>query len=165
MTNKKIWLAALLVVVVVFLGGCTKKMAEKTAEKAIEKNIGSQANMDLNDEQVTIKTEQGTYQGGENLSLPSNFPDDLYVIDGKIIAAMTITENEGYSVSVLTNKSVAEVKADYEDKLKDNGWKIDMQMDYGVSAMVSASKADRTVTVSISNDSESTTVTIVTGKN
>jgi outer membrane lipoprotein-sorting protein len=165
MTNKKIWLAALLVIAVVFLGGCTKKMAEKTTERAIEKNIGSQANVDLGSNQVTIETEQGTYQGGENLSLPSNFPDDIYVIDGKIIALMNVNDDFSHSLTISANKSVAEIKADYENKLKDKGWKIELQMDYGESAVVSASKADRTVTVSITDDNEGTTVTIVTGKN
>lgn len=165
MTNKKIWLAVLLVVAVVFLGGCTKKVAEKTAERAIEKNLGGQANVDLGSNQVTIETEQGTYQGGENLSVPSNFPDDIYVIAGKVVALMNVTDDYSFSLTVVTNQSVAEVKSDYETKLKAQGWSIDMQMDYGDSALVSASKADRTTTVSITNESEGTTVTIVTGKN
>ena len=165
MTNKKIWLAVFLVVAVVFLGGCTKKVAEKTAERSIEKNIGTQANVDLADNQLTIETEQGTYQGGENLSVPSNFPDDIYVIAGKIVALMNVTDDYSFSLTVVTNQSVAEVKSDYETKLKAQGWSIDTQMDYGESALVSASKADRTTTVSITNDSEGTTVTVITGKN
>ncbi len=163
--NKFIYLSLLLLAVVFIFSGCTKKVAEKTTERAIEKNIGSQADVDLADNQITVATEQGTYQGGENLSLPANFPDDIYVLDGKIVAAMTLIEKENYSVSILTEQSVGEVKSKYESELKASGWTINLQMDYGESAVVSATKADRTVSVSISNNSDGTTVTIVTGKN
>lgn len=163
--NKFIFLSLSLLAVVFIFSGCTKKVAEKTVERAIEKNIDSQANVDLADNQVTIETEQGTYQGGENLSLPANFPDDIYILDGKIVAAMSLAEKEGYSVSILTDQSVSKVKNKYESELKASGWTINLQMDYGDSAMVSAKKADRTVTVSISNDNEGTTVSIVTSKN
>ncbi len=165
MSYKKIWLATLLVFAVVFLGGCTKKMAEKTAERAIEQNVGGRAEVDLQNDQVTIQTEQGTYQAGEDVALPADWPEDIYVIAGRIMAAMQVADNDGYSVSVATEKTVGEVKTEYENELKNSGWTLNLQMDYGDSAMVSATKGERTVTVSITASSEETTVTIVTGTN
>lgn len=163
--NKFLILSIILVAIGFLFSGCTKKVAEKTTEKIIEKNVGSEANVDLNNDQLTIETEQGVYQAGEQVSLPYGFPDDVYVIDGNIVAAMAMTEEQGYSVSVVTNKSVSEVKSEYEEKLKAADWNINLRMDYGESATLSATKANRTVSVSATASSDGTTVTIVTGNN
>ncbi len=163
--NKFLILSIILVAIGFLFSGCTKKVAEKTTEKIIEKNVGSEANVDLNNNQLTIETEQSVYQTGEQVSLPDGFPDDVYVIDGNIVAAMAMTEDQGYSVSVVTNKSVSEVKSEYEEKLKAADWNINLRMDYGESATLSATKANRTVSVSATASSGGTTVTIVTGNN
>lgn len=163
--NKFLILSIILVAIGFLFSGCTKKVAEKTTEKIIEKNVGSEANVDLNNDQLTIENEQGVYQVGEKVSLPDGFPDDVYVIDGNIVAAMAMTEDQGYSVSVVTNKSVSEVKSEYEEKLKSADWNINLRMDYGESATLSATKANRTVSVSATASNDGTTVTIVTGNN
>lgn len=163
--NKFLILSIILVAIGFLFSGCTKKVAEKTTEKIIEKNVGSEANVDLKNDQLTIETEQGVYQAGEQVSLPDGFPDDVYVIDGNIVAAMAMAEEQGYSVSVVTNKSVSEVKSEYEEKLKAADWNINLRMDYGESATLSATKANRTVSVSATASSDGTTVTIVTGNN
>ncbi len=164
MSNKKIWLVVILLATVA-LSGCTKKMAEKATERAIEKNTGDQVDLNFDNNQVTVETEQGSYQAGENVTLPADWPEDIYVLEGKLVAAMKVATNNGYSMSVVTEQSVSEIKQDYVDKLTDAGWTINMQMDYGESAALSATKDNRTVSVSVTASSDGTNVTIVTGTN
>lgn len=155
-------------VLVLGLSGCVKKVtqkaAERAAENAIEQSSGGKANVDLSNDTVTVNTDKGTYQAGGQVSLPAGFPDDIYVPDGQLTAAMSSTEDGGYSVSLTTGGSVAEVQQDFSDKLKDAGWEINLTMNYGGSAMVGANKGDdRTVSVSIaSDDNGGVAVTIVT---
>lgn len=164
---KKFYIFALCVVLTgmaFVVTGCGKKTAEKAAEKAIEKATNGQAEVDIGTNSVKINTNAGSFQAGENISLPSGFPSDVYVIDGTIKAASTVTEGEAYTVSIETSKSVTAAKEAYESKLKENGWNVTLSMDFQGSASLAAEKGDRTVTVSIGESEGKTLVVLGTSK-
>ena len=118
--------------------------------------------MDIDNDQVTVNTNAGSFQAGESVSLPSDFPDDVYVIDGTIKTALALTENQGYSVSIESNVSVSEAKSTYESELADAGWTIASTYSTANGAVLSAQKANRLATVSLSEADNQTTVVIST---
>lgn len=151
-----------LLALVLFGAGCTKKAAEQTAEKAIESTTNGQADVDIDNDQVTVNTNAGSWQVGESVSLPSGFPEDVYVINGTIKSAMTLTENEGYTVAIETNVTWSQAKTTYESELAEDGWTIASTYSTTNGAILSAQKADRVTTVSISEADGKTSVVIST---
>ncbi|PIY96333.1 MAG: hypothetical protein COY66_04270 [Candidatus Kerfeldbacteria bacterium CG_4_10_14_0_8_um_filter_42_10] len=147
-------------------GGCGKKAAEKTAEeateRALESSTGGQADVDISDNTVTVNTNAGSYQVGGNVDLPSDFPDDVYVVDGTITAAITSVENKGYTVSIETTQSVNDLKTLYEQKLADEGWTVNLTMTYEGGASVGGEKGNRIVSIGINPSEEGKTTVVVT---
>ncbi|MFH0952525.1 MAG: hypothetical protein V1838_05115 [Patescibacteria group bacterium] len=141
--------------------GCGEKTAEKKAENAIESATNQDVDVDLDNDTVTINTSEGSFSSGENISLPDSFPSDVHVVSGTITAATTVTENEAYSVSVETTKSVADVKSEYEDQLAADGWTVTMSLSIGTGTTIGAEKGDRTVTITIDQADNGKTVVIL----
>ncbi len=162
---KKVFIIAAVFVVAITLTACGEKTAEKTAEKAIESSTGGSADVDIDDDTVTINTNAGSMSAGEEVDLPDNFPSDIYIIDGTIKMAMATTEIEGFSVSVETSKSVSAAKTEYEEKLVDDGWTITGMLSFTETASVTAEKDNRIVTVTIMEVDGVVTVGIGTSTN
>lgn len=159
--TKQLLTVLAIVAVALTVTGC-KKTAEKVAESIIEKSTNGQADVDVDNDQVTINTNGGSYQAGENISLPDGFPTDVYVVDGTIKSAITTKANEIYNVSIETTKSVSDVKSEYESKLQSEGWTITVNATYGGSASLAAEKANRQVSVIIGETDGKATVTLGT---
>lgn len=170
MQKKHISLIILALVLVsgIILSGCTKKASEKAAEtvteKAIEKSTNGQADVDISTNTVTINTNGSSFQAGENVSLPSGFPSDIYVIDGTLKSATTTNENNGYSLSIETSKSLSNARDQYEQKLKDEGWTVTATMNFQGSASIVAEKDNRSVSVMVSESDGKTTVVVITSE-
>jgi len=161
-------LLPVLAIAVLALVGCGKsvsrKAGEKAAEKIIEAQSGGKANVDINGQNVKVETEQGKIEAGENVKLPSDFPSDVYVIDGTIKIAISGQADEGQTVSIETDKKIEEVLSIYKEKLKSDGWNITGTMNFGEVATVIAEKDDRSVSVSTGASDGKTTVNIVVAK-
>ncbi len=155
--KKVIVLSVFLVAVMFVLSGC----GEKAAEKAIETSTGEQADVDIDNDTVSVNTNEGSMQVGEEVDLPDDFPSDVYVIDGTITSALQVNENQGYSVSVTTDESVSNVMDEYEAQLADDGWTISGTMNFGTSATVVAEKGNRSVSVSASEDEDENNTLVV----
>lgn len=169
MTTKKVYfLLPVLSLMILTLTGCGKslsrKASETAAEKIIEAQSGGKANVDFNGNNVKVETEQGKFEAGENVKLPSNFPDDVYIIDGNIKAVISDQSSQGQSISIEINKSAEEASAIYQEKLASAGWKIIGTMNFGGGATVIAEKDNRTVSVTINTSDDKTIVTISVAK-
>ena len=151
-----------------FLAGCGKSISqragEKAAEKIIEKQSGGKADVDINKGNVKVETEQGKMEAGENVKLPSDFPQDVYVIEGAVKAVFSNQANGGYTISIETDKGLNEASAAYQEKFKSDGWKITGTMSFEDTASVTAEKDDRIASVIISKSDAKTAVTVSTGK-
>ncbi len=156
---------SLVLVGALVLTGCGEKVAEEAAENALENSLGGSVDVDIDNDTVTVNTSAGSWEAGEGASLPSGFPTDVHVIDGTITLGMTITENEAYSVSVETSKTVAQAKTEYETELAKDGWTINLTLDTGDISTIGAEKGNRTVAVSIMSEDGKTTVSIATATN
>jgi hypothetical protein len=152
-----------LVFVLLFsVSGCGKSTAERSVENAIERATNNQADVDVSTNTVTINTNGGSWQAGQNVSLPSGFPDDVYVIDGTLTSAITTTVGKAYTISMQTDSSVSEVKSTYDREIVNDGWTVTADANYSGTMTILAEKDKRTLTVGIATADAITTVTIST---
>jgi len=161
----KIYLLLPVLLLAIFtLAGCGKsalqKATEKTAEKIIEEQSGGNANVDINEGNVKIESEQGKVEIGENAELPADFPEDVYVIDGKIVMANSDKVSGSLSVSLETDKSTEEASSIYQEKLKAEGWNITNIMNLSGLSNISAEKDNRNVSVIIGESNGKTSINI-----
>jgi Neuraminidase (sialidase) len=145
--------------------GCGKTVTEKAAEKAVEKATNGQANVNVSTNSATVNFNGGSVHVGEAVGIPASFPDDVYVIDGTIKAATTITEGQVYGLTIETTKSVTEAVALYNTNLANEGWTIAYSATANEASTLMAQKDKRTVTIGISTTDGKTTVVISTGVN
>jgi hypothetical protein len=172
--NKKILFTIMALCLPLVLTACqspsqkaSEKASEKLAETAIEKSTGGKANVDISGKNVSVDTKEGSMQTGENISLPADFPSDVYVYEGSIKTAITSNDPKGYTVSIETDKPLADIKAAYEQKIVADGWEKTGTMDFGETASVMGKKGNRNLSVMISKGSDKTAIvlTVVEEKN
>jgi len=147
---KKVGIILGILALVLVLSGCGKSVSEKAVEKAIEAQSGGKANVDINSGNVKVETEEGMMESGTDVKLPSDFPSDVFVIDGEIKAAISDQASGGFTISIETEKTVEEVNALYKEKLESEGWKITATMNFSGMTSTTGEKDDRTVSVAIS---------------
>jgi hypothetical protein len=167
---KKILLASLVIGLASVLTACqtpaqktSEKTAEKIAEKALEKSTGGKADVDIKNKQVNVQTNEGSLQTGENVSLPADFPSDVYVIEGTIKAVILNNKPKGYTVSLETDQTVSDVKTAYEEKIAADGWATTGIMDFGGTVSIAGEKDNRTLSVIISASEGEEKTSIVLG--
>lgn len=136
-----------------------KSAADKTVESAIESTTGTDVDVDSSQNRVAVNVNGTSWETGDQVSLPANFPDDIYVVEGTLKVAIANDAMQGFTVSLETTKSVSDVKALYTKELADDGWTITGTVDIQGSASVMATKAKRSTTVTIgANEDKSKTV-------
>ena len=161
MPSKKIlWLVPVLALTVIG-ASCGKKVAEKATENAIKKATNGQADVDIGTNSVSINVNGSSMNTGDSVALPNNFPTDVYVVDGTIKTAIS-TPGVGYNLAIQSTKTVAQVKALYEQKLPTDGWTVTTTAVIDVhSAVVAASKNGRTISIAASDTDGPTVVTVM----
>ncbi|QDV45504.1 hypothetical protein Enr13x_53830 [Stieleria neptunia] len=115
---------------------------------------------------VTIANDSGgqtrIQASSSGLSLPDEWPDDLETLPG-IKVMTTATTPQGLMVSLESPKSSSETIAFHEQKLRDAGWEIQMNMKQPNGGMLNATKGERSVNVVVSTSDETTAINIVLG--
>lgn len=145
------------------LAGC-KSAADKVVEKAVEQTTGADVDVDTSKNQVAVNVNGTSWAAGDAVSLPTDFPKDVYVAEGTLKVAIASDETQGFTVSLESTQSVAVLKTLYDTQLKADGWIISGTVDIQGSSSITATKANRSTTVSIgpSSDTSKTTVNINT---
>jgi len=140
---------------VIIIAGCGKKVSIHTTNGDVD------ADVDVGTNSANININGSTLQTGDSVKLPSDWPSDVYVIDGTVKAAWS-TPNVSYSASLETTKSLNDAKTLYESKLSTDGWTITMNGSIDAhSAVIIATKGAKSAQVSI-GDSDGPTVVILT---
>lgn len=151
-------------------GGCKvgQKIAEKVTEEAIEENIeseGGEAEVDITEGEVSVKTDESEMTVGEGAELPEGFPKVVPVYpDMEISSSWKSVENgkENFSVSGTTSDSGDEVFSWYKSQL--GGWEIEGEFTSesgGEStSTISANDGTYSVVVVIMESDEGTVVTL-----
>lgn len=127
------------------------EMTERYIENAIEKEMGGAVDIDVDNISFKMETEEGTYESGDNVSLPDNFPSDVYVYEGKILAVFE-TGDTSTMVSIETDAKPSDVKEMYIEKMKADGWEQTGTMDFGSDASLLGEKGTRALSVIISGN-------------
>lgn len=159
MNKRLIIMLAVLLASTFVLTACKKTATEKILEEGMENAIGQDANVDVNDDTVTIEVGDGTMQAGDDLKLPNDWPKDIYITDGKISSVSNMNNSD--SITIVSNKSVEDLKKEYKDKLADDGWEETMSMSLEGSVIVGADKDNRKMSLSITTEDGESTVVIV----
>ncbi len=160
---KHIAISVIGLVFVFGLAGC-KSVADKAVEKAVERTTGAEVDVDTSQNQVAVNVNGTSWAAGDAVRLPTDFPEDVYVADGTVKVAIASDETQGFTVSIESTQSVTALKSLYTTELKADGWTIAGNIDIQGSSSITATKANRTTTVSIgpNSDTTKTTVTINT---
>lgn len=158
-----------LLLVLVFAGGClgqkiSEKITEKVIEKAIESEGGDNVDIDLDDGEMTIESDDGEVNISTGADLPDNFPDNVPVYpDMEIISSWAVTEDDkdSYSINGLTDDAGDDVFAWYKSKL--SGWDIENEFsasgdDVKTSSLSAKSGGLVTVIMVVETEDEGTNI-------
>ena len=167
------WLIIAAVVLVAFAGLRSIFSPENIVERAIENQVGGDIDVDY-DEDGTVTYEgrdgeQFSVTAGDGAELPDNWPSTVPVMDdAKITYAGSMMGGAGtmgLTAVFTTDASKKDVVEYYQAELAQNGWTIAGTMDFGDSAMVTATKGENeSVGVSVAEDNGETTVTLSVGQ-
>lgn len=158
MNKKTILFLIPLLLLTLVLTGCGKSASERVAEKALENAWGGNADVDVDSGSVDIETDQGHWQTGEGSTLPENWPEDIYVPDGKIITSTDTGFSQGVTLEL--DKGVTDLRDEYKSKIIEEGWDINTELNIEGSTMLGANKDNRNLSVSISSEDGTTTMII-----
>lgn len=122
--NRKAYIfIVLLIALLSILAGCKKTVEEKIGEKITEKVLESSsgADVDIDDEITTIKTDQGTTQMGTNIKWPKDKMGNLKELKTNITMLSEDTDNE---ITYIMFDSLKKEDAEkYIESLKNLGYK------------------------------------------
>jgi len=150
----------------VFLANCGKKADEKAASRAIEKAIakqtGGKAKVDLSKGEISIKSKEGemTMAQGGGVELPPDFPKDVLAYKGSQVT-LTAKQTDGMSVVLETTDDSKTVESAYKSGMKALGWAEEMTMAVPEGVMYHYKKGSRTAMVTINKDPKKTRITLI----
>jgi hypothetical protein len=137
-----------------------KKAAEKTTEKMIERSMGGDAKVDIDDQKVVIKTDEGTFTTDANVhSWPNDVPDNVPEFkDGKVMGATTQTMEGAKNWMIMFEKVANEALEVYKKQLENAGFTISFTTVAGSGGQLGAEKDDLSVMLMIGDGNATVTV-------
>jgi hypothetical protein len=146
-------------VILTAMNGC-KKGAEKTSEKMIEKSIGGDAKVDIDDQKVVIQTDEGTFTTDANVhSWPANVPNAVPEFkEGKVMGATTQTMEGTSNWMILFEAVPNKALEDYKKQLEEAGFAISYTTVAGSGGQLAAEKDDLTVMLMMGDGNATVTV-------
>ncbi len=132
-----------------------EKVAEQVVEKSMEAGSGGQADVDIKDGQMTVKTDKGevNVSTGDSAKIPDSFPKDVYVPDGATVM-MAMELPEGHTVTLKVKGDPAALQESYIAKATEKGWEKKSAMDMGTMKMLGFEKEGLTLTVMLNREGE-----------
>lgn len=107
--------------------------AKNAAKKILEKN-GVKVKNNGNGVEFSDKNGKSTLSAGGNAQLPTDFPkDDVPLPKGDVVLAASSTSNgkQSFTVTIGTGSDTNTAGDDYQQALKDAGYKIDSRLSLG----------------------------------
>lgn len=144
--------AVALVVATALVSGCGgdsageeagEKLGEQLAEQALEDAGTAGVDVDVDGEDVTIESDEGTIKVGTG-DLPEGFPAELSVVDGEIVSSVDTPQGSAVTVTVDdADAAFDEAVADLES----NGWERVQLTETEGSKLAMYSKGEQTAMV------------------
>ena len=137
-----------------------KRTSEKTSEKIIEKSLGNDAEVDIDDEKVVIKTDEGTFTTDATMNswpkeAPSEVPEFKY---GDVIGVTTQEVDEANNWVVIFENVPANALQEYKETLESEGFKINFTTTAGTGGQLMAEKGKLAVMVMAGEGSATVTI-------
>lgn len=117
--------------------------------------------IDRDGDTVTVNTNEASLEVGEQVSLPSDFPTDVHVADGTLQAAFKLDSGNAFSVSLISNDSVTDLKSEYQSEMKNDGWTVLSSLDLPTGSTIAAEKDNRMFSVSMSQGDDGATNVVI----
>lgn len=118
-----------------------------------------------NSAEVTFKGKDGQEaRMGEGVALPEGFPKDVAIYPKATIFVASKDKQGAMTVVLKVADATQQVTTFYKEKLKENGWEIENEMNMGTTMMLQGAKEGRKLVVSINKDSEQTVVSLMLKK-
>jgi hypothetical protein len=165
--------------VCLFGAGCNpfqsaaEKIGQQTAssiiENTVEKTTGKKVdvNMDKNGFTYTDEKTGQTYQAGENIQIPDNFPSDAPRYPGAVAKSATVDGAAKQATVMLeTGDGMDKVEAWYKDEAAKDGWKSTQSFNaaqirnMGFEKDENGGKATLTVTLNATSADGKTTIIV-----
>ena len=134
-------------------------------EMAIENENGEKVDINFNIDgengSVSIKGENGEEINiNSNSELPDNFPENIFIVDGKMEGIATFNTNEGSMVSfvIKADKTISEISKIINDEMKKNDWKASMNMNTGEEKVQMYTNDKNLTTITIIKEDDNTIV-------
>lgn len=159
--GKYVLLISMVFVTVTTFTSC-KKASEKASEKMIEKSIGNDADVDIDDEKVTIKTEEGTFTSDASArTWPTGVPNDIPKFKYGNIINVTSQEAEEMMgwIIMFENVKESDLKS-YQADLEAKNFTINSITSYNKGGLLTAEKDNMVVTVMIGDGNASLNLAI-----
>lgn len=158
--------AAYLCAATLILAGCGQTAVEQAAERAIERDTGEQADVDMRDDgSLRVNAKDGTVEIGRGATLPSDWPTEIGTYPGATIttsAAVTDDSGQPATMITLTSTDSAQAIVDFfQKKVTTQGWTTTAEATVGAMKIFSASKDGRNFAVQVVTSDDSTTATLV----
>lgn len=160
--NKKTLVIVGVVVVLVVAGAASRFLGKSAAERAIEAATGEDADVDVNGNDVTVKTDQGTWSTSDKL--PADFPSDVPIYPGATVQGSVASagqDNTGHYAGLETTDALDDVIAWYKKEVKAGGWTVATDAMVNGSLILSATKDSRGLSVTVTKEGDKVVIGLV----
>ena len=140
------------------IGLAGSKVAQQVAEKAIEQSTGADVDISGEGEEVTVKTEEGTFTAGKQ-EVPENFPDNIPLYPGSEIETSASSE-QVISLSLTSQDSFTAIADYYKKNLIEAGWKITEESSLSNAAVLSFENGEQSGVIAITETEDGSSMTI-----
>ncbi len=152
---------------ILMLSGCGRSASESAVEKQIERETGSDADVDFSGDsyKITGKTEDGEFSlsSGEGIEIPKDFPGDVLIYRPSTVS-MAMNVPEGQSVTLTTGDDSKKIVEAYKREMIAEGWSEQASMNMGTQSMLSYKKEDRVAHITIVPSDGETQIMLIVGK-
>ena len=157
-------------VTVLALAGCgnaVEGLAEGAVERALENEIGSSADVEVDEDGFTIDTDEGSISAGSG-SVPEDFPADVPLPDGEVSFSQRLetADGLGWSVVIATSGEAGSVGQQIRSDLENNGFDVEESTQFsgegGSGGTILAERSDLSVLVVVTADDSGETLATYT---
>ena len=151
------------------LVGCSNpadEVAEQLTEELVEAGGDGNVDVDIDDESMTITDDEGNEMAvGEGVSIPDTWPSAVPLFEGGTVVMSTVQPDVAASAVWETDASVEEAADAYDAQLTSAGFELDQDAAVAETIIRGYSSATMTLSVSVSDEGGTTTVTVAAAMN
>ena len=119
---------------------------DSAAESAIESATGLDAEVERDGDRTVIRTAEGevAMTAGDDLELPADFPDDLWLPDDSRVPTLSGCGAGGLAIGLVADGPVDALTAAAHARMQEHGWEQMMSMQQPQGQVLGYQKGERT---------------------